>query len=239
MKKKLKIFLKKVLGVKEYPSYYTHGIHKRINIVTNKSFNNFSKAANKAIKEKKTFLYFDRLFTIYNAARSMPVRSNAVEVGAKKGGTTKFIDSITHPKCKIYCCDTFEGHVQIDKIKDGSVKLGDHGNIKFEQVKKYLKNRKNIKIIKGDILKTYQKIKLQNIGLVHLDVDVFIPTKFVLNKFFPAVKKGCIIIIDDYLNNNTPGVKLAVDQFVFNKKNKIRLYFSILLTGQAVIVKIK
>ena len=53
------------------------------------------------------------------------------------------------------------------------------------------------------------------------------------------MKKGCIIIIDDYLNNNTPGVKLAVDQFVFNKKNKIRLYFSVLLTGQAVIVKIK
>ena len=92
MKEKLKKVLKKILVSKDI-SYYTHGIHKRINIVTNKSFNNFQRLQIKQLK-KKNFLYFDRLFTIYNAARSIPTRSNAVEVGAKKGAT-KFIDTIT------------------------------------------------------------------------------------------------------------------------------------------------
>ena len=116
--------------------------------------------------------------------------------------------------------------------------VGDHGTVTLSDVKKYLEPFTNIKIIKGDIFQTYNDVPLENIGFVHLDVDLYLPTKFVLNKFFPKVKKGCIFILDDYLNINTPGVKKSVDEFRSSNEFKNRFYFSTLLTGQAIVVKI-
>ena len=239
-KQNLKYFIKKKLGIKEYPGYYTIGAHKKIDITSDKSMEPFSKLAQEIIEEKKSYLYYDRLLTIYDAVKSMPLNSEIAEVGAKKGGTTKFIASLVSPECKIYSCDTFVGHIQIDDMekREGEVALGDHGNVKLSEVKKYLETFKNVIIIEGDILETYKKIPLENIGLVHLDVDVLIPTRFVLENFFPVVKKGCIFVLDDYLNKYTPGVKKAVDEFKLNKAYKGRLYFTTLLTGQAIIVKI-
>jgi O-methyltransferase len=239
LKKKLKYFIKKILGIKGFPSYYTIGTHKKIDITSDKSMEHFSKLARKIIEEKKTYLYYDRLLTIYDAVKSMPLDSEVAEVGVKQGGSTKFIASLVSPECKIYSCDTFVGHIQIDDMeKHTHLQVGDHGNVKLTEVKNYLETFKNVTIIEGDILETYKKIPLENIGLVHLDVDVLIPTHFVLENFFPVVKKGCIFVLDDYLNKNTPGVKKAVDDFKLNKAYKGRFYFITLLTGQAIIVKI-
>lgn len=236
--KKTKVIVKKVLGIQSHPDFYTHGVHKRINITSHESFQEFSILVRTIISEKKTHLYYDRFLTIYDAIKCIQQNSDIVEIGSKKGGSTKFIASLANSNSKIYCCDTFRGHVQLENFEKKIIKIGDHGNVSLEEVKNYLEQYKNVKIIEGDILQTYKKISLENIGLVHLDVDVFIPTKFVLDKFFPLVKNGCIFILDDYLNLNTPGVKKAVDEFKIKKEFKNRLYFSTLLTGQAVIVKI-
>ena len=168
----------------------------------------------------------------------MPLNSDVVEVGVKQGGSTKFIALLVSSECKIYSCDTFVGHIQIDDIEKHLAQIGGHGNVQLTEVKNYLETFKNVIIIEGDILDSYKKIPLENIGLVHLDVDVLIPTHFVLENFFPVVRKGCIFVLDDYLNKNTPGVKKAVDDFKLNKAYKGRFYFSTLLTGQAIIVKI-
>ncbi len=236
--KSLKLFIKKILGIKTHPSFYTHGVHKRMNITTHESFKEFSELAKKIIEEKKSYLYFDRFLTIYDSVKSRPLNSELVEIGVKGGGSAKFIASLVDSKCKIYCCDTFIGHTQIDKNDGEKMVVGDHGTVTLSDVKKYLEPFTNIKIIKGDIFQTYNDVPLENIGFVHLDVDLYLPTKFVLNKFFPKVKKGCIFILDDYLNINTPGVKKSVDEFRSSNEFKNRFYFTTLLTGQAIIVKI-
>jgi len=53
MKKYLKYFIKKILGIKEPPSYYTIGAYKKIDITSDKSMEPFSKLARKIIEEKK------------------------------------------------------------------------------------------------------------------------------------------------------------------------------------------
>ncbi|MEM4331709.1 MAG: TylF/MycF/NovP-related O-methyltransferase [Candidatus Micrarchaeia archaeon] len=72
--------------------------------------------------------------------------------------------------------------------------------------------------------------------LVHLDVDVYEPTRFSLNFFKDKLQPGGIIIVDDYGFTTCPGVKKAVDEFT---RNNINYELFHLLTGQALLIKIK
>ena len=57
------------------------------------------------------------------------------------------------------------------------------------------------------------------ISLLHLDLDIFRPTLFVLEKLFDKVVKGGIILLDDYAEIS--GATEAVDKFLKNKNYKI------------------
>ena len=46
-----------------------------------------------------------------------------------------------------------------------------------------------------DFLKRINNLK---ISFLHLDLDVYEPTKFVLNKLYNRVSKNGVILIDDY-----------------------------------------
>ena len=52
-------------------------------------------------------------------------------------------------------------------------------------------------------------------------MDIYEPTKFTLNKLFPHVVKGGIILLDDY--NTVFGATKAVDEFLnLNKSLEIK-----------------
>ena len=82
------------------------------------------------------------------------------------------------------------------------------------------KQFKNFELIKGDVRKTlpiFLKKKTElKISLLHLDMDIYEPTKFVLKKLYDKIVRGGIILIDDY--NVVPGATKATDEFL--KKNK-------------------
>ena len=73
----------------------------------------------------------------------------------------------------------------------------------------------NFQLIKGDVVKTLPKFLKKNSGakisLLHLDLDVYRPTKFVLSKLYKKMSKGGIILIDDYAE--IAGATDAVDEF--------------------------
>ena len=54
------------------------------------------------------------------------------------------------------------------------------------------------------------------ISLLHLDMDIYKPTKFVLSKIYDRIVRGGVILIDDY--TAVPGSTRAIDEFL--KKNK-------------------
>ena len=87
-------------------------------------------------------------------------------------------------------------------------------------------NRKgfeNYELVAGDVFETLPKWLVQNpytrISLLHLDMDVYAPTKYVLGELWNRVVEGGIIVFDDY--NTVEGETLAVDEFL--KKHKIKL----------------
>ena len=65
-------------------------------------------------------------------------------------------------------------------------------------------------------LKKNKKLK---IALLHLDLDVYEPTRFALNNLYKYIAKNGIILLDDY--SHIQGATLAVDEFIKIKKLKI------------------
>lgn len=91
------------------------------------------------------------------------------------------------------------------------------------------KGFRNIELIEGDILNTLDEYlnsnKHSKIALLHIDVDVYKPTKFILEKLYDRVVKGGIIVFDDY--TRVKGATDAIDEFFINKSEKIeKLSFS-------------
>ena len=97
--------------------------------------------------------------------------------------------------------------------------------IKKNELENILINNKhsNFELIEGDVVKTLpvflKKNKHMKIALLHLDLDIFRPTLFVLDKLFNKVVKGGIVLLDDYAEIS--GATEAVDKFLHKKNYKI------------------
>lgn len=87
---------------------------------------------------------------------------------------------------------------------------------------------KNVDIVKGDILVTLDEYLEKNphlkISLLHIDVDLYEPSKHILEKLYDKVTKGGIIIFDDY--GAFAGTNKAVDDFFNNNIEVKKLPFS-------------
>ena len=100
-------------------------------------------------------------------------------------------------------------------------------SISEEELKKVFKNKKfeNFELYAGDILNTLPKYIKENpelkISLLHIDVDVYKPTKLILDLLFERVVKNGIIVFDDY--GTVYGETKALDEFISSQKSKYKL----------------
>jgi hypothetical protein len=170
------------------------------------------------------------------------VRGEIVEFGIFKGNSffrwIKFRDLLEQTNSrKVIGFDIFgdfpEAGFDEDKAKrDAFVSETNGGkSITLEEINELLYKQglnKNVDIIKGDILQTLdvylQKNPHLKISLLHIDVDLYEPTKHILEKLFDRVTKGGIIIFDDY--GAFAGTNKAVDDFFENKADIKKLPFS-------------
>ena len=172
-------------------------------------------------------------YEIYKKIISLP--GDVVECGVFKGiSLTRFLTFReileNYNSRKIYGFDVFgkfpKAKNQGDKswVKKWEKNAGD--GIDVKELNGILSDKKfsNFELVKGDVKKTIPKLIKQHpglkISLLHLDMDIYEPTKFVLNKLFPYVVKGGIILLDDY--NEVFGATKATDEFLnLNKGLKI------------------
>ena len=59
----------------------------------------------------------------------------------------------------------------------------------------------------------------KKICLLNLDVDIYEPSKAVLDNFYEKISTGGILILDDYLT--FPGETKAIEDFIQDKEIKI------------------
>ena len=170
------------------------------------------------------------------------VRGEIVEFGIFKGNSffrwIKFRDLLEQTNSrKIIGFDIFgdfpEANFDEDKAKRNAFVAETNGgkSISFEEINELLDKQglnKNVDIIKGDILITLDDYLEKNphlkISLLHIDVDLYEPSKHILEKLFDKVTKGGIIIFDDY--GAFAGTNKAVDDFFQNKAEIKKLPYS-------------
>lgn len=74
----------------------------------------------------------------------------------------------------------------------------------------------NCELVAGDICQTVPQYALDHpelkISLLHVDVDVYRPTKVILEQLFGRVVKGGLVVFDDY--GTVAGETHAIDEFL-------------------------
>ena len=89
-----------------------------------------------------------------------------------------------------------------------------------------LKKIGNTELIKGNILETLPEYIKQNphlrISMLHIDTDVYEPSKLGLELLYDRVVKGGLIVLDDYAT--VEGETIAVEEFFKDKKHKLQKF---------------
>jgi len=221
--------------LKKTPDYYWQNAFKKVDIANDNAL--FKKISDVVISDGKTSSQHDRLFTLFQCLNQLPIKPVVVEIGVWLGGTSKFIAETLaqiRPDGLLYSCDTFSGHAAVDKRFDGTHSTETFSDNSFENVKDYLKHYKNIIFVVGDIAKTSSNIKADEIHMIHLDVDVFPPTEFVLANLWARLATNGVIDVDDYGFVTCKGARKAVDEFLENRSDCFSFH---LLTGQMLLLK--
>ena len=86
---------------------------------------------------------------------------------------------------------------------------------------RFIPQKPRIKLIDGQIEETVVQFAHDNPGarfsLLHLDCDLYLPTKTVLETLWGRVVRGGIVIFDEYGMPDWPGETAAVDEWLANK----------------------
>ena len=86
------------------------------------------------------------------------------------------------------------------------------------------KFKSNINIIKGNSTHVLKEINLQNINYVFLDGGHNYDTvKSDLENLSQVINRNGIVLCDDYNLSYAPGVKKAIDNYVLDKKYKLKI----------------
>ena len=137
------------------------------------------------------------------------IDGDVAEVGVARGGSAKLLANIFSNK-KIHLFDTFQG-LPHDDILSGTV-IGDFSESE-STARETLSKFDNIEINVGVFPETVNLENTNNYSFVHLDADTYKSTMDGLIYFYPRMNKGGVILIDDYMFDELPGVTLAVLEF--------------------------
>ena len=150
------------------------------------------------------------------------IKGEIAEVGVYKGETAKLIHHYC-PERKLNLFDTFEGFSEKDVLKENdqirnSESVKNFKDTSLDFILNFIESKNsNIRVFKGYFPDSVnEKLKHTNFSFVHLDADLYEPTKNGLEFFYPRVSSGGIILIHDY--NAWPGCRKAVDEFFCSKK---------------------
>ena len=205
---------------------YTREKYKKIvSLIKNHKLNNFQKITNFGLLAGDAAIF--KVLTIFDLIKKTKnIKGDIIEFGVWNGNTgilIKKILDIFKIKKKVYLFDHFKGMLpeQYKKIDRPGKKFANtlKGNLKLlKQIINFFK-LKNIFIINKDANTLNKKyFKGKNFSMIIIDVDLYEPTKFILESTHKYLSKGGIIIFDEGNQKEWPGEKKAMNEFL--KKNK-------------------
>lgn len=157
------------------------------------------------------------------------IKGEVVEFGCYVGTTSLFIRRllIKHSSSKeFHVYDSFSG-LPDKTIEDASVagigfKAGELKATKRDLVRNFKKAGLKPPVIhKGWFNELKPKDLPQNISFAFIDGDFYNSTTDSLELIWPLLSNGGVIIVDDYMRSNLPGVYRAISNYFANKDARI------------------
>lgn len=195
----------------------------------------------------ETHDYFhERYYHLYHvalAASSVP--GDTAECGCFRGAGSYMIMKATQAEhARVtgrihHIFDSFEGLSEPDaqdiQSETGRSSWRKHDLSAQEHVvRRNLKGAGDFRCHKGWIPERFGDVADRNFALVHIDVDLYQPTRDSLAFFYPRMNPGGFIVCDDYGSVRCPGARRACDEFMADKPEKIIR----LTSGQSLIVRL-
>lgn len=171
------------------------------------------------LRDPMRLIQFMALLDIANAAPE----GDYLEIGTHRGESAKLIYKLMDPSRTLYCIDTFEGFVESDLAVEKTVNssctwhVGNFLETSPEYVCNYVGDGvppSNFRAIKGWFPQAYAGLEDRRWRFVHLDMDLYEPTRVALEMLWPQLVPGGVMVFHDYDNLSFPGVKIAVDRFL-------------------------
>jgi O-methyltransferase len=145
----------------------------------------------------------------------------------RAGRKRSLVNKVLGARRKVWLYDTFEGmtaptdkDIDVDGVQAGQYmdQYSDDGKWCYASIEDvtdiFEKNKfkkSEIKMIKGDVLKTLKTAAPKKISLLRLDTDWYESTKAELEILYPRLSVGGVLIIDDY--GHWAGARDAVDEY--------------------------
>ena len=144
-----------------------------------------------------------------------------LELGTLEGHSARLIWRLMRSDGHLYCFDTFEGFADNDieeenKLFGKKISVGMLPAVDLDEVKDYIDggtNADNVSLVKGWFPESFQGYENIKLRFVHVDLDLYLPTKAALETLWPCLVPGGVMIVHDYACSLFPGVKKAVDDF--------------------------
>jgi len=103
----------------------------------------------------------------------------------------------------------------------------------LDHVRNALSEFPGIEFHKGWIPASFKSLPEREYRFVHIDVDLYEPTRDSLEYFYPRLCEGGVIVCDDYAHLHWPGATKALDEYC----NPRGIPVLNMTTGQGVIIK--
>jgi O-methyltransferase len=180
-----------------------------------------------------------RFFLISTAASVRNVEGDTADIGVRFGTSSFFIlRGIDAPARQHHMFDSFEGLSEPtpeDNAADKQTAWQKGHLLAEEEVTKSNLHMyaDRCHYYKGWIPARFAEVKDRRFAFVHIDVDLYQPTRDTLEFFYPRVNPGGVMVCDDYGSTLCHGARKAMDEFMADKPESL---FQI-PTGQALVVK--
>ncbi|MBI2024345.1 class I SAM-dependent methyltransferase [Candidatus Giovannonibacteria bacterium] len=172
----------------------------------------------------------DALYSFILEANSS-LEGDIVECGTWKGGSAAvmaYVLSKSRVKRNVWLFDSFEGLPAPSEIDGQKARKKYYPGLlktpstNIQDIFKKLKiSSDNVKIIEGWFSETFPKVKIEKIAILHIDADFYEPVKMSLEKFYPSVVPGGIVVLDDF--GTWEGCRAAFEEFRKKQNKKIDL----------------
>jgi O-methyltransferase len=162
-------------------------------------------------------LMFMHLLRIANSAAP----GDYIELGTHRGLTAKLIWKLMDPAKQLLCFDTFEGFtdqdVKVEKqVYPSAWTAGGFAPTSPEEAARNINDGRpaaNLKMVKGWFPDSFAGYEDRAWRFVHIDMDLYQPIKVAMEKLWPRVVAGGVMVVHDYGCYAFPGARKAVDEF--------------------------